>query len=337
MAKRALISGYVGFSNFGDDLIFLILTRHLKALGFDVSALSSNPALTQKAFKVNSYGYKNFLEVIKAIMANDYLISGGGSLFQNATSNKSLLYYILIIFLAKFFGKKVLIFAHGIGPINGFFLQWLTKIALKISDFVTVRDVYSYRLLSRWGIKSQCVNDPAWDIPIVAKENPNCVGIQLRSYKKMHPIFLKQLAKYVGIYFSDKKIMIFPFQASCDVQICREFERELKKEYPHIQCEIQTAGSTKLIIENFAKLERLIAMRFHACLLGLKYKVNTMALSYDVKVENLAKEYNLVCIDTAQKPDDYNDVFRRFMEQKVDTRAESPRFDWRMIDEFLLK
>ena len=98
MAKRALISGYVGFSNFGDDLIFLILTRHLKALGFDVSALSSNPALTQKAFKVNSYGYKNFLEVIKAIMANDYLISGGGSLFQNATSNKSLLYYILIIF-----------------------------------------------------------------------------------------------------------------------------------------------------------------------------------------------------------------------------------------------
>ena len=60
MAKRALISGYVGFSNFGDDLIFLILTRHLKALGFDVSALSSNPALTQKAFKVNSYGYKNF-------------------------------------------------------------------------------------------------------------------------------------------------------------------------------------------------------------------------------------------------------------------------------------
>ena len=43
MSKKALVSGYIGFSNFGDDVIFAILTRHLRAKGVEVKALSANP------------------------------------------------------------------------------------------------------------------------------------------------------------------------------------------------------------------------------------------------------------------------------------------------------
>ena len=106
MGKNVLVSGYVGFSNFGDDVIFAMLTRHLKSKGFNVSALSANPQKTKKQYKINAQNYKNIFDIISEISKCDYLISGGGSLLQNATSNLSLLYYISIILLAKIMFKK---------------------------------------------------------------------------------------------------------------------------------------------------------------------------------------------------------------------------------------
>ena len=49
---------------------------------------------------------------------SELIISGGGSLLQDVTSKRSLLYYLSIIGLGKFFGKKVMLFAQGIGPIR---------------------------------------------------------------------------------------------------------------------------------------------------------------------------------------------------------------------------
>lgn len=36
-------------------------------------------------------------------------------------------------------------------------------------------------------------------------------------------------------------------------------------------------------------------MRYHACLLALKYGIPTLALSYDEKVEKIAQRFNLPC------------------------------------------
>lgn len=338
MAKKVLISGYIGFSNFGDDVIFSILTRHLKAAGFSVSALSSKPDKTVSQFKVNALHYKNPFDVLRGIIGCDYLISGGGSLLQNTTSNLSLLYYAFIILLAKLMFKKVIIFAQGIGPIYGTFWQWLARIALSSADLVTVRDKYSYKLLAKWRIKCRYVCDPGWDIPTVPRENRGYVGIQLRQYPYMHERFIKELAKYVGIYFSDRKILIFSFQGSQDSKICWEFERELKSQWPDVKTELKTAASMKKIIEDFSNLEYLVSMRFHACLLGLKYGIKVLPLTYDIKVDNLAKEFELPLIDVSDEPLDYNDKFRIFIQYKEHshiTEKRKTRFDWSAIDKYM--
>ena len=44
-------------------------------------------------------------------------------------------------------------------------------------------------------------------------------------------------------------------------------------------------------------MEYLIAMRFHANVVGIKAGVKTLAINYDPKVERLAKEYNLPIIN----------------------------------------
>ena len=44
-------------------------------------------------------------------------------------------------------------------------------------------------------------------------------------------------------------------------------------------------------------MEYLIAMRFHANVVGIKAGVKTLAINYDPKVEKLALEYNLPLIN----------------------------------------
>ena len=117
------------------------------------------------------------------------------------------------------------------------------------------------------------------------------------------------------------------------------FEKELKTQWPQIRYEIRNNNSIKSIVQGFSELEYLFAMRFHACLLGLKYGARVMALSYDIKVENLAKDFELQCINVAEIPSDYNETFRRyieFKEHKEITQKRSTTFDWSVIDKFIL-
>ena len=101
--------------------------------------LCNNKEEVSKKYDVIAYHFKKPFEIIKAILTNDILISGGGSLLQNKTSNFSLFYYLFVIFLAKICFKKVIIFSQGIEPINGKFYEFLTKSDLKIVDFICLR------------------------------------------------------------------------------------------------------------------------------------------------------------------------------------------------------
>lgn len=302
-AKEVLISGYIGFSNFGDDAILSSLVEHLKEMECDVSALSANPELTKENFDIFTYKFNNIPQIFYAIKNNDILVSGGGSLLQNVTSNKSLIYYLLIIFLAKIFNKKVVIFAQGIGPIKGKFYQGLTKNILKICDVVTVRNSFSQRLLSKWKINSKLVIDPVLEISTPPYDPKGIVGVQLRPYAFLESNFVKNLAKKITEKFSDRKIQIFPFQKKLDEEICNEFYELLKKENPQIDAEIIEYQSIEQINECFSHLEYLFAMRFHACILGLKSGVKTLPLSYDEKVVNLAQDFGIDYVEASEKVD----------------------------------
>ena len=126
---KYVVSGYIGFDNFGDELIAKILVQKLKSLKAEkITLISSNPEVTKKLYDVESCSMFGFL---KSLVETDILISGGGSLLQDATSLKSLIYYLGVIFCALIFRKKVIIFAQGIGPINSKIGRFLTKIILK--------------------------------------------------------------------------------------------------------------------------------------------------------------------------------------------------------------
>ena len=307
--SKFIVSGYIGFDNFGDEAIASLLVKKLKQRGAEkITLISSNPKRTSNLYGVESCG---MLKFFNSICEADILISGGGSLLQDVTSIKSLLYYLGVIYIALFLGKKIEIFAQGIGPINSKFGRFLTKNALKRCTSISVRDKASQQLLENWGIKSELVKDPIFDIEVPVCANKQGVGVQLRSFKTLESRFLEQLAEEIVKRFPDKKIFILSLQDDIDFEICKNFEKMLKEKSSSISVEVLNNLSLDEVIKRISSLEYLIAMRFHANVIGIKTKVKTLAINYDIKVKKLAEEYDLPLINLDDK--DFSKEFDKIL------------------------
>lgn len=338
MTKKVLISGYIGFSNFGDDALLSVLVNHLKEKKCNITALSSNPKLTSETFKINSLYYKKLSSILKGIRNSDIVISGGGNLLQNETSNLSLYYYLFIIFMSKLFGKKVVLFSQGIGPIKGFLPKLLTKLILKSADEIIVRDIYSQRILTKWHIKSKYSYDAVWDLKTKEYEPKNYVGIQLREYSFYHKKFYVDLAKYIDMFFSDSEIKLFSFQNKQDSAVCYNLEKEIKKRNPNIKTDIVLYKNINQISEEFSHLKYLIAMRLHANILGLKYGIKIAPISYSVKVRNLCYEFDIPFQEASEEINMHSVLTELTLYNQENHKIDDARkraFEWAYIDRFI--
>lgn len=327
--KRFVLSGYFGFKNFGDEAILSVLISKLRENKHKITVISSDPPYTKSKFRfVRSIYTFDIRDIIGAIAKTDFLVSGGGSLLQDTTSLKSLLYYLFIIFTGVLFGKKVIIFAQGIGPIKSAAGKILTKTILRWCTYVSVRDYKSHELLQQWGINAELLCDPVFSITVPKVEKEKAVAVQLRDCPQMSEDFVDRLADKIVREFPDYKIKIFSFQDAIDLDVCKRFEKSLKLLNSDIKTKVYTGLTDEETIQNIAKSEYLIAMRFHALIAGLLSKVRLLGINYDIKVEKLANEFNFPLLDLK---DDFGQEFTLLKEQNIDSIGEKVRlkhFDW---------
>ena len=275
--------------------------------------------------------------IIGFISKSDYLISGGGSLLQDVTSIKSLVYYLFIIFIALFFGKKVIVFAQGIGPINSTLGQILTKSILKHCEYISVRDIKSQKLLESWGIKSELVCDPVFSTQISTPEKDGSVAVQLRDFKTMTEDFIDRLALKVAREFNGRRINIYPFQASVDNEICHRFEKALKLLETDSEIKVYENITDNEIISGISKAEFLIAMRFHAIIIGVISGTKTLGINYDTKVEKICTEFELPIINLNN---DFKDEFEKLKtldREKIRAKSSEKTFRWEGFDKIISK
>ncbi len=334
MSKKVVISGYYGADNFGDESILEVLIQRLKKDEADITVLSTNPDKTAKTHGVNSIHSFKLGKVMSALSKCDILVSGGGSLLQDATSVKSLFYYLWVIFMAQFYKKQVLIFAQGIGPINNKIGEFFTKKLLKNCCWISVRDDKSLFLLRGWGLKPELVCDPLYDLEVAGSTPSNRVGIQLRSFKSLTEKLLITLANRVAIEFADKEIEIYSFQDSLDLEVCQHFEQLLLSVNPNLKTTVISGKTPKEIIKLIASLEYMIAMRFHAILIALKYGIKTLAINYDYKIEAICNDAKIPALSMLAN-EDYGYMFSRM--KQLDHRAllefvNSKHFNWELFD-----
>lgn len=282
---KYVISGYIGFDNFGDEAIAKVLTSHLKSKGAEkITVLSSNPHKTARLYDVYS---ANYLKFFKPILESDVLISGGGSLLQDITSLKSLIYYLAVIVFALVFNKKVIIFAQGFTPFKTKLGKFFTKFVLKYCNEIYVRDAKSQEILKYLNIESKLVSDPVFAMPVETQNNKNGIGVQLRSFHTLNEKFLEILADEISQKFTKEKIKLFSLQDSLDLPVLENFALKLKKR--GVESEIFKNLTVEKATEELAKLEYLISMRFHSSLVAAKAGVKILGINYDIKVLNLAQ------------------------------------------------
>ncbi|MBO7672549.1 polysaccharide pyruvyl transferase CsaB [bacterium] len=299
MKNRYVISGYYGFNNFGDELILSILCDKLKNEGADVTVFSVNPVETSQKYGVKASPTFNIPKVINEILKTDVLISGGGSLFQDATSIGSLFYYAFVLFTAQLFKKTTIIYRQGVGPLNNPLSRFLVKNLFKRCSYITVRDEKSLNLLRNWGIKAELGDDPVWEIALPPLRKEDAMGIQLRNCNEITDAFLQKLA-YAVAKKDPHKIKLFSLQKNADFEICSKFRNIILKLLPNSEIVIVEDN----LIEELSSVQKLIAMRYHALIIGMKAKAECVGINYDIKVQTLAEKYSLPLINFDDLPDD---------------------------------
>ena len=91
---RAVISGYYGYGNTGDEAIALAITRELKRLGIKPVLLSITPEESARLYGCEAVARLKPLDLTRAVAGSGMLISGGGGLLQDRTSARNLTYYL---------------------------------------------------------------------------------------------------------------------------------------------------------------------------------------------------------------------------------------------------
>jgi polysaccharide pyruvyl transferase WcaK-like protein len=172
--SRLVLSGYYGFRNSGDEAVLKSILTALESAGREAGiqvepiVLSGDPEWTSRQYGVESVHRMKLAEVRKALKSSDGLISGGGSLLQDATGMGSIPYYLVIMALARWCGKPTFVYAQGIGPVNRRMFQPFIKGAFKKAAYVSVRDEESAILLRRYGVPQgsiEVVPDPVMGLP----------------------------------------------------------------------------------------------------------------------------------------------------------------------------
>ncbi len=339
MSKKCVLSGYFGFKNFGDEAILDVLVKKLQNDNHNITVISSNPEYTMSQYKeINSIYTFNIKEIIRTIFNSDIVISGGGSLLQDVTSAKSLYYYLFIIFIGLLFNKTVIIFAQGIGPIQNPISRFIALQFIKHCKYVSVRDKNSYKLLTNSGIKADLLCDPIFSINIPGIENKTkTVAVQLRNCKGITADFIDRLAHQINIEFKDYKIEIYSFQDEIDLEICKEFEKNIKMLNPDIKTEIFQGLTNSQIIERISQAEYMIAMRFHAIIIGLLTKTKILAINYDIKVEKIAKEFGLPILNFNTEIKDAIAELKSENSEAITKKAKKKVFDWTHFEEITNK
>lgn len=162
-----LFSGYYGFGNAGDEAVLQASVGMLRARrqGIEIGALSADPAGTAAAYGIRAWHRMRPGGVRAALREAEVLLSGGGSLLQDRTSLRSLLYYVGIIHLALAMRRRVMIFAQGIGPLHRPAARRLVARLLRRTHLITVRDEGSRQLLRELGS-----DGPGWPRVLVTAD-----------------------------------------------------------------------------------------------------------------------------------------------------------------------
>nr|WP_255437450.1 polysaccharide pyruvyl transferase CsaB [Thalassobacillus sp. CUG 92003] len=321
------MSGYFGFQNTGDEAILSAMIHQLRAREphIRITVLSHDMIHTTQTHDVASVNRWDLKAVMRVMKEADGLISGGGSLLQDATGRKSIVYYTGLMTLARWMKLPVFVFAQGIGPLHYRLSKHLVKHALKRTTHISVRDGESKDLLHRLGTARpvSVVPDPVMGVypPEASSLSSNfkspIIAVSVREWQD-ETRFHHHLAKSLDALVRQGYTIVFvPMHGKHDQNASAAVASLMDETSQTLPP--STEPEEKMAVIQGAKL--MIGMRLHALIFAAISTVPFVALSYDPKIDSFAALCKQVVAGHVARDDWNSDTLTATIEHMLRNRS----------------
>ena len=291
--------GYYGFHNSGDEAILKALTDTVRRVRPDVSftVLSRDPRETRSSMKVAAIHRFNVLRSISLLRRTRLFVAGGGSLIQDNTSTRSILYYLGMLSIAKVCGARTMLLANGLGPISKpANRRWAHRVLNRL-DAITLRDSDSLTEAAALNItrpRTEVTADPAMllvpvssgDTDVLASriglpEQGPLIGFSIRKWSDAERTIraIARLADHCVSAYGATPVFL-PMQTPDDVQVSRRIMAQMKRE----ALLLEEPCPPEMLMSLVGRLDLMVGMRLHSLIYAANMGVPMAGLIYEPKV-----------------------------------------------------
>ncbi len=320
--RKVVVFGYFGFNNYGDELLletllgFLVKEKNQVYILYNLNKNNfvHRNDLCHKYKGISFVNRWNWIKIFFVILKSNTLVCSGG-LFQDKTSNKSLLYYLWIINLAKMFKKKVLVLGTemDVGERNK---RKVMKVFEKI-DFLGVRN---YNEVKKIKSLSKKINVEFFPDIIFSKHKnfskknkDGVIGLFLKIPDRK--VYKKELENVIKLCDKLKKnfgIVFVPMHIGTD--FCSEdykFVLDVMSNLRGVSCFVW--DNTNSLFNIISQIHVAIVSRFHAMLGCIVCGTKFLCISNENKLKNFMYDFNNYNEYVVNMNDINLDLIRRFI------------------------
>ena len=324
---HALLMGYYGGRNLGDEMMLRCLHHWLDAQEVRVTVLTEGardiqdrhglPAVENVPF-LGEWAWRtawlrgNALKVVGAIARHDALMVGGGDLIRDDRGWRQFFYAVEKLIVALLLGRPVYLLNIGIGtPVTRYgrlILRW----ALPRCARIIARDQRTFDLCQRLGAGP--VTEYAPDIVLslprllqhpasVPQEGRRYALVCLRTHANDFSRFAwtdSRIRSFAGALdrlaeSHDLDIMFFPFQVLDDKHDDNRIHQAIAGAMTHRSRAVIRRWSDDLheVARAVREAECVVAMRLHAAVLARALGRSCVLMPYDVKVAEFGRQMGL--------------------------------------------
>lgn len=297
-----IICGAYGHGNAGDDAILKSIIQSVKGAdeNMPITILAKKTMNIRKSMRVDAIYTFNIPKMFMAMRKSLLYINGGGTLIQNITSSRSLIYYLFTLTLAKRLKNKVAMYGCGIGPVTGTRdTRYVMRVLNNSVDYITLRDRHSEAELQKFGVTKPVIrvtSDPALVLnPSPTEEaemvlskyglspNGKYICFMLRTWygysEKAKDI--AACADYVYEKYGLRPVFL-SMNILYDTKAAKEVTSYMHADHTIIDEKI----NPEMLIAMLSYMNVVIAMRLHGLIFSSVSGVPLIGISYDPKINS---------------------------------------------------
>lgn len=329
---RYLVWGYYGYGNLGDEFMLKVIAG--KILKNDPGAriyvrCMETPSvegiipfpIEKAGFRISVLKHMLYLLRQLAMVSRiDRLIIGGGTLFlDKGQPSQSIFFIAAVVFFAKLFRKKIYVIGAGMDELSHSSSLSLLKYILDRSDYVSLRDDFSYEKAVSLTDNKKVVrsSDILFDRSFVnsvlkgSEPDKKYIVVSLSDYfatwgqeedrQSLKNSSVKLVEALLDIYAGRYSIMLCAFQKGIGE---KDFEflsailelvaaekpgsgKDLKLEY------LKTEADARRVFEGSVFT---IGMRYHALVLSAMFKKPFLGIDIEMKINQFCGDFGMPCI-----------------------------------------